>query len=381
MEKRRIAIFSALYMPHLGGVEKFSQSIAAELSKDSHVTVFCMNTEDRPDFLEEGRVKVFFLPCFPLQNGRFPIPKPSALRIIEQQIRMDRPDFAIVQCRFYMLSFLACFILNRHRIPFIQIDHGAGELNIPNPIVNAVWHCYDALTTRIEKQIPHDYYAVSNAGLRWLEHYGIKGAGVISNSIAPEDFTEALKHPGTWRKAHGIQDDAVLITFSGRIMKEKGILDLLEAFDRLEGENIHLVAAGGGDMSLVRPWQGRTDIHFPGQIDFSEIPPLLTDTQIFCLPSRFVEGKPTGVLEAGFCGNAVVSTGSGGTTEIIPDNRYGKLIPAGDIDALTGALQYYIGHPEERRRAGQNLHDFILENFTWKTAAAEVYKAMEKAGL
>ena len=44
-------------MPHLGGVEKFSQSLAAELSKDSQVTVFCMNTEKQPDFIQEG---IFF---------------------------------------------------------------------------------------------------------------------------------------------------------------------------------------------------------------------------------------------------------------------------------------------------------------------------------
>ena len=52
MAARRVVIFSALYMPHLGGVEKFSQSIAAELSTDCEVTVFCMNTESRPEFVK-----------------------------------------------------------------------------------------------------------------------------------------------------------------------------------------------------------------------------------------------------------------------------------------------------------------------------------------
>lgn len=379
MPKHKIAIFSTLYMPHLGGVEKFSQSIAAELSKDSQVTVFCMNTENQPDHTTEGEVEVFFLPCFPLQKGRFPIPKPSALRILRQQLRKDPPDFAIVQCRFYVFSFLACHILHRYRIPFIQIDHGAGELTVPNPVIDRIWHVYDAFVTRSEMRLPHDYYGVSYAGLRWLEHYGIHGSGVISNSIAPKDFTEALANPGKWRKAHGIPEQAVLITFSGRVMREKGITDLLEAFDSLQRDGVHLVVAGGGDMEIVRPWQCRDNIHFLGQIDFSDIPFLLSDTQIFCLPSRFIEGKPTGVLEAGYCRNAVIASNSGGTTEIIPDERYGELIPTGDIPALAEALRYYIDHPEEREKAGQNLHDRILENFTWETAADEVRKAMAKA--
>ncbi len=381
MSRRRIVLFSALYMPHLGGVEKFTQSISAELSKDSQVTVFCMNTEDQPAVKKEGEVTVYFLPCFPLQKGRFPIPKPSALRIIREKLSEIRPDFAIVQCRFYLLSYYACYILNKKGIPFIQIEHGAGDIGMQNPIVNWVWHCYDRILTALEKRIPHDYYAVSYAGLRWLEHYEIKGVGVISNSIRPQDFTDAVNSAGTWRKAHNIPDNAVIITFSGRIMRDKGILDLLEAFEQLSGEDLYLVVAGGGDMKLIQPWQGRERILFLGQIAFSEIPHLLADTQIYCLPSHFIEGKPTGVLEAGYCRNAVISTDSGGTTEIIPDERYGKLIPAGDIPALTAALQFYIDHPEERRQAGINLKQYIQENFTWETAAKAVYAAMTRYGL
>ena len=374
MARQNIVIFSALYMPHLGGVEKYSQSLAAELSKDSQVTVFCMNTEGQPDHIKEGEVDVYFLPCFPLQKGRFPVPKPAALRIIDSYLQQTSPDFAIVQCRFYMLSCYACRVLHRYGIPFIQIEHGAGDVVLPDPLVNWIWHRYDALLTRIEKRIPHDFYAVSEAGLRWLERYGIRGVGVISNSVAPRDFDDALQHPGTWRREHGISDDAVLITFSGRIMKEKGILDLLEAFDGLKGDHLCLVAAGGGDMDLVRRWQGRKNIFFPGQISFSDMPRLLADTQIYCLPSHFVEGKPTGVLEAGYCENAVVSTNSGGTLEIIPDERYGMLIPSGDVPLLRDTLQQLIDDPDRRAVMGKNLHARIEKYFTWKTAAEQVRK-------
>ena len=381
MFRRNIVIFSALYMPHLGGVEKFSQSIAAELTKDSHVTVFCMNTEGQPDIVREGEVTVHFLPCLPLQKGRFPVPKGSSIRIIKEYFRKEKPDFAIVQCRFYLLSLIACCILKQYNVPFIQIEHGAGDIVMPNPAINLIWHGYDKLLTSLEKRIPHDYYAVSHAGLRWLEHYGIKGKGVISNSIDPKDFTEALAHPGKWRKAHGIPDEALLISFSGRIMRDKGITDLLEAFDRLKGDDLYLAVAGGGDMDLVQPWQGRKNILFTGQIDFAEVPALLADTQIFCLPSRFIEGKPTGVLEAGYCRNAVVSTNRGGTTEIIPDERYGLLVPPGDVPALTEALQYLIDHPEARQSMGTNLRERIAENFTWETAAEAVRAAMAAFGL
>ena len=378
MRQRKIAIFSALYMPHLGGVEKFSQSLAAELSKDSQVTVFCMNTEKQPDFIQEGSVSVHFLPCFSPWEGRFPIPKLSALRAVYKYLRQDPPDFAIVQCRFYPLSYYACLLLHRFKIPFIQIDHGAGDLVVANPIVNWVWHRYDAFVTNSEKKLPHEFYGVSHAGLRWLEHYGIRGSGVISNSINPNDFTEALRTPDKWRKAHGIPNEAILITFCGRIMREKGILDLLEAFSRLRGDNLYLAVAGGGDMELIKPWRENEKILFTGQIDFHEVTELLAGTQIYCLPSRFIEGKPTSVLEAGYCRNAGVSSNSGGTTEIIPDENYGILVPSGDTDALTEALQSLIDDPEKRKQMGENLHQRIMENFTWEKAAQTVSGIIDK---
>lgn len=382
MSQAKIVIFSALYMPHLGGVEKFSQSIAAELSKTDQVTVFCMNTENQhPEIIREGNVEVHFLPCFSLQKGRFPVPKLSAVRSVREWFRKNQVDFSIVQCRFYLLSLLGCEILHRHGIPFIQIEHGAGDIVMPDPIVNRIWHFYDRLLTQLEKKIPHDYYAVSYAGLKWLEHYGIHGVGVISNSVAPQDFTDALQHPGTWKREHGIAEDSILITFSGRIMQEKGVTDLLEAFDRLRGENLYLVAAGEGDRKLICPWEGRENILFPGQIPFSEIPSLLADTAIYCLPSHFVEGKPTGVLEAGMCGNAVVVTASGGSLEIVPDNDHGRLVPSGDIDALTEAIRDLVDDPDERKRVGENLHQRVMENFTWQTAADAVRTAMSRCGL
>lgn len=368
-------------MPHLGGVEKFSQSIAAELAKDSQVTVFCMNTEKQPAVKQEGEVTIHFLPCFVLQKGRFPVPKPSAIRFLRKWFARNHVDFGIVQCRFYLLSWIGCELLARRKIPFIQIDHGAGDVPMPNPLIEQIWHFYDNLLTRLEMRHPHDVYAVSQAGLKWLEHYGIHGTGIISNSIAPADFDDALSSPGIWRKKHHIPEHALIITFTGRIMKEKGVIDLLEAFEKLRGEDLFLVAAGDGNMQLVRPWTGRPDILFPGQVPFTEIPSLLADTAIFCLPSRFVEGKPTGVLEAGYCAKAVAATGSGGTTEIIPDDRYGKLVPAGDVPALTQALQDLIDHPEMRESMGHNLRQRVIEKFTWETTANEVRKAMRNYGL
>ncbi len=381
MAARRVVIFSALYMPHLGGVEKFSQSIAAELSNDCEVTVFCMNTESRPEFVKEGSVSVYYLPCIPMQKGRFPVPKPAAYRRVREWFASNEVDFAIVQCRFYLLSEWAVRFLAKKGIRYIQIEHGAGDVVMPNKLVDFIWHTYEKALTESEKRFPHEWFGVSNASIRWLKHYGITGRGVISNSVKPADFTDALANRGSWRREHGIPEDALIISFSGRIMVDKGILELTQAFDRLRGENLHLVIAGGGDMALLEPWQGRENIHILGQVDFKDIPRIMADSQIFCLPSRFIEGQPTSLLEAGYCGCAVTATANGGITEVIPSEEYGLLIQTGDVDALTEALQSLINDPEKRERLGANLQARVREHYTWATAAAKIRAVMDEYGL
>ncbi len=381
MAQRRVVIFSALYMPHLGGVEKYSRSIAAELSKDCEVTVFCMNTEAQPDFVREGSVSVYYLPCVPMQKGRFPVPKPAAFRIIRAWFRTHEADFAIVQCRFYLLSEWAVRFLGKKGIRFIQIEHGAGDVVMPNRLINFIWHRYDLALTASEKRVPHEWYGVSQASIRWLKHYGITGKGVISNSVSPTDFTEALRNRGSWRREHAVPEDALIISFSGRIMAEKGITEVTRAFDRLRGDKLHLVIAGGGDMALLEPWQGRENIHILGQVDFNDIPRIMADSQIFCLPSRFIEGQPTSLLEAGYCGCAVTATANGGITEVIPSEEYGLLIQTGDVDGLTEALQALIDDPEKRERLGKNLQTRIREHYTWETAAAKIRAIMKEYGL
>ena len=87
------------------------------------------------------------------------------------------------------------------------------------------------------------------------------------------------------------------------------------------------------------------------------------------------------MLFRSYCRNAIVAADSGGTAEIITDDRYGRLVPSGDVDGLVKALQELIDDAPLRKSLGDNIHDRVSELFTWKTAANDVYRAMRKCGL
>ncbi|MBQ7283460.1 MAG: glycosyltransferase [Oscillospiraceae bacterium] len=72
-------IFSAQYLPTVGGVERYTNSLAKELIKYGHsVTVVTSALSSVPmTETDADGIQIFRLPCIMLMNGRFPIIKPS----------------------------------------------------------------------------------------------------------------------------------------------------------------------------------------------------------------------------------------------------------------------------------------------------------------
>ena len=368
-EKQEIVIFSSLYMPHLGGVEKYTQSLAGELSRDYSVTVICLNTEKQPEYRNEQAVSVYSLPCFSLFSGRLPIPQIAAFRFVRNFFQEKPIKFCVLQTRLYPMCPWICRFLSTEKIPFIQIDHGAGPLSFGNPVLDDCWNLYERASTAYQKRFSHHYYGVSQASISWLKHFGIAGEGVLSNSINPSDFEQDDVPSCSWRKRLNIPENAVLIVFTGRIIPEKGVLELFKAFSELPFSNVHLIAAGNGSQSIIQQWQDAPRIHFPGQVPFSEIPSLLMAADIFCLPSRYIEGLPTSVLEAGYCGLAVIATNNGGTTEVIIDKKTGILVPPCDPETLKKAIISLIADSELRIKIGHTLQEKIRTEFIWSVTA------------
>jgi glycosyltransferase involved in cell wall biosynthesis len=87
------------------------------------------------------------------------------------------------------------------------------------------------------------------------------------------------------------------------------------------------------------------------------------------------EGLPNPVLESMACGCAPVSTDCGGARDIIENGRSGLLVPAGDTDAMLGAILGLLDDARRRQRiveAGER----VLERFTWPQAVASFESAL-----
>ena len=102
-------IFSAQYLPHMGGIENFTYNISKELlSRGNKVTVVTNNTVNSPSFETLDEIEVLRFNCYNFIDGRFPVyKKDSIYREIFNRLDKRNYDLVIINARFYFHSILA----------------------------------------------------------------------------------------------------------------------------------------------------------------------------------------------------------------------------------------------------------------------------------
>jgi lipopolysaccharide/colanic/teichoic acid biosynthesis glycosyltransferase/glycosyltransferase involved in cell wall biosynthesis len=226
-------------------------------------------------------------------------------------------------------------------------------------------------------------------GLASQSKMKVLGQGTINGVDALDRFNplpHALSEGRAVRLAHGIPPDARVIGFVGRIVRDKGLEDLVEAWKSLREQyhDLHLLVVGGFELrdpiSVASEDILRSDprVHLTGNVD--SMPPMYGAMQIVVLPT-YREGFPTVLLEAAAMGLPVVATRVTGCGDAVLDGVTGTLVPAGDPDRLSDALRTYLDQPGlglERGRAGRErvLREFRQE-VVWEHFHREYRRLLE----
>lgn len=157
--------------------------------------------------------------------------------------------------------------------------------------------------------------------------------------------------------AHRGGGNLVHILFLGRVGDRKGVPQLGEALSRMQGDpGWRATIAGDGHVEAARVAAKEAGlaehVDIPGWVGPEQVAELIANADIMVLPS-FHENLPISVIEAMAAGLAIVVTPVGAVEDIITDEVNGLLVPPGDVDALTVALQRLVADPELRARLGQ----------------------------
>ena len=198
---------------------------------------------------------------------------------------------------------------------------------------------------------------------------------VVPDGIEVERYDPARRTRGAWRAQHGVPNDAIVVGGLGQLARHKGFEDLLRAFARLDDPRLFLAVAGEGDeWADLRSLAGVLDVPqrvlFPGRVD--DVPGFLVDLDLFVLPSH-QEGHPMALLEAMAMARPVIATDIPGISDTISDGVDGRLVSAGDIDALAAAIESLVGDRQVATRFGRSARkkverEHTLERMVRRTA-------------
>ncbi len=373
-------IFSALYPPSMGGVEQFTQSLAKEMVNEGDAVIVVTNALNREaeGLVCEDGVNVLRLPCFPLLNGRMPVPRWGKIsKDIQMALDGAQPDGVLVNTRFYFHSLLGMRFARRYGLTPVVLDHGSAFLTFGNRLIDVLVRFYERVITWFGKMYDPAYYGISQKSLKWLETFDIEGRGVIPNAIDVGSFLSGASKR-KYRSEFDIDSSMLMVAFSGRLIPEKGIKQLLEAMRMLADEPIVLMMAGEGPLAAMVDDAGLSNVKRLGRLDRQDMAALLKQADLFCLPTRS-EGFSTSVLEASACGVPCVVTDVGGVAELIPDESFGTVLNDSSPCEIADALRWALEHRVELCDQGRRCQEHAVKQYNWRSTAALVREAFESA--
>jgi len=175
--------------------------------------------------------------------------------------------------------------------------------------------------------------------------------------------------------------DPPVIAFVSNHIERKGIREFVTAIDRLAGADCRVRIAGAGPLSerAERLADRTPNVEYLGYVEEAQKRALLDEASVYVLPT-YAEGLPIALLEGMAGGNAVVTTDVGAIPEVV-DDESGWIVPPGDSDALTSALQAALADPAATAQMGRHNRSLVERHYAWPVVTeqlADLYRGLAR---
>lgn len=173
----------------------------------------------------------------------------------------------------------------------------------------------------------------------------------------------------------GLTKDSYIL-FLGRLVPEKGIRYLIEAFKESKIDKKMVIAGGSSDtdsfMKELKDLAKDDDrIIFTGFVQGQMLDELYSNAYIYTLPSD-LEGMPLSLLEAMSYGNCCLVSDIPECAEVVEDKAL--IFKKSDVEDLREKLQDACDHPEKVMQMKRPAADFICEKYNWDDVVEETMK-------
>jgi glycosyltransferase involved in cell wall biosynthesis len=343
----RIAIFSEVYWPMVSGVGVTLDRLVSALHARGHqVRVYSASytlpagSAERPEAHRSPSVPLFLYPdvqwAFPRQQ-----------ELVEDLARF-KPDVVHVATEFAM-GLAGLKAANQLDLPLIASAHTdyvkyAARYGV-RWVLGMGWIYLRWFYSHADKVL-----VPSRLFQKTLERRGVTHTGLWTRGVDPLHFHPRFRSEA-YRARFGVGPDDLLVTYIGRLAREKDIQRLVRSWEALRRErgNAQLVLVGQGPMAewlRRRPVPG---IHLAGLRSGAELSEAYASADLFVFPSP-TETFGNSLLEAMASGLPSLAVSAGGVLEFARNGENALLVSPQDNQALTHGLRTLLKDRELRER-------------------------------
>ncbi len=186
---------------------------------------------------------------------------------------------------------------------------------------------------------------------------------LIPNGVNSPHLVDAKEIKAKWNL-----DQESYLLFLGRVVPEKGLKYLVDAYQMLNTSKKLVIAGGTSDTAafgqmLKESAQGNPNIIFTDFVEGRVLEELYSNAYLYCLPSD-LEGMPLSLLEAMSYGNCCVVSDIPECVDVVEDKAV--VFPKGNTEKLAEVLQSLCDHPEIVSKYKASSSSFILNKYSWE---------------
>ncbi|MDY6893963.1 MAG: glycosyltransferase family 4 protein [Thermotogota bacterium] len=366
MIKRNILLITPFFRPNIGGVESALDTFCDVLSKDRKIFVVTyspLTTKvkkyklyEQNDNLYIYRIPWLGFNIFPKVENKqilaflYLTPILFIGSFIFTLIRYR--DIGIIDCRGLncaFIGFLLKKIFNKKTVVTLHSIYGF-ETSLFTKIVAAILKSFNLVLTTTSPS----FNEVKKLGVSQCQKYSYWVDEKIFSPTTKEKAKEKIKIANRFT-----------ILFVGRLLVKKGVLDLIEAVERIKTP-INLIIVGTGDLKeeIIIKTKKNNQIKFMGGILNSELPIYYSAADLTIIPSNYEELFGRVIIESLACGTPVIGTNVGGISEVLSP-EVGLLIDPGSHNIYTAIIKLR-DDKTLLEEMTQKSRKYIMENFSKK---------------
>jgi glycogen synthase len=388
----RVLMLSWEYPPALvGGLGRHVHALAESLVRDGHeVTVLTRRAEGDPGDEIAGGVRVLRVPedppLFPFETELLAWAMAFNHALARAGLAVVRdwePD--VVHAHDWLVAHAATTLKHHLGVPLVATVHateaGRHQGWLPGPMNKSIHSVEWWLTYEARRVVTCSQY------MRWevtrLFELPPDKVDVVSNGVRLERWQPAPARVAAARAAYA--GDGPMLLFSGRLVYEKGLHDVLAALPRLRRRHpgIRLVVAGKGPLEPVLREQARRlrlgrSVRWAGFVQDDELAALSGAADAVVVPSIY---EPFGLvgLETAAAGTPLVAADVGGLRELVEHGRTGLRFAAEDVAGLADAVTAVLSDQVLARRLARAARVAVAER-GWDRVAEKTALVYERAG-